>query len=130
MNDNPNNDAGIPENSYFDWIHYFIRGGGSIRFGSVPEVTDMTLSGFTRKELQDQVQFWLNVAKTGVGESYENTYPSDFEASDEGNLIWQSKLASCLDKLVADGVLSHETTTDAHQEIDVYQVIGDEYNED
>ena len=35
-----------------------------------------------------------------------------------------------LDKLVADGVLSHETTTDAHQEIDVYQVIGDEYNED
>ena len=130
MKDNPNNDAGIPEISYFDWIHYFIRGGGSIRFGSVPEVTDMTLSGFTRKELQDQVQFWLNVAKTGNGESYENTYPADFQANSAGVPIWQSRLASCLGKLVSDGVLSHETTTDANQEIDVYQVIGEEYNED
>ncbi|MBO54409.1 MAG: hypothetical protein CL886_01995 [Dehalococcoidia bacterium] len=129
MNDNVNNDAGIPETSYFDWIHYFIRGGGSIRFGSVPEVTDMTLSGFTRKELQDQVQFWLNVAKTGSGESYVDTYPSDFQINNAGNPIWQSKIGECLDKLVSDGVLSHETTTDANQQIDVYQVIGDEYND-
>ena len=129
MSNNVNNDAGIPENSYFEWIHYFIRGGGSIRFGSVPEVTDMTLSGFTRKELQDQVQFWLNVAKIGNGESYENTYPSDFETNDAGDPLWQSRLASCLNKLVSDKVLSHETITDANQEIDVYQVIGEEYNE-